>query len=212
MTTPKDYCTIEDVKASMSLTGTQDDDALQAAVTAASRLIDHHCERYFYQDDAATARVFVAESILAVECDDFDPTQTIVVKTDPVGLRTWDQTWTSADYQMEPLNGMRYGMPWPCNRLRAIRSLYFPVWGGAAVSVRNVVPQVQITAKWGWAQVPDAIFQAAVIQAAATFQAIKAPLGATSFGEAGIVRVKNQLHPHAQLLIQPYSLEDVFVL
>jgi len=134
MTTPKDYCTIEDVKASMNLTGTQDDDALQAAVSAASRLIDHHCERYFYQDDTATARVFVAESILAVEVDDFDVNQTIVVKTDPVGLRTWDQTWTSDDYQMEPLNLLKYGMPWPCNRLRAIRSLYFPVWGGAAIS------------------------------------------------------------------------------
>ena len=46
MTTPKDYCTIEDVKASMNLTGTQDDDALQAAIF---RLYANH---HAFTDDA----------------------------------------------------------------------------------------------------------------------------------------------------------------
>ena len=211
-TTPKDYCTIEDVKANLKITGTQDDQAIQVAVSAASRLIDHECQRYFYQDDEQDTRQFIAEDLLTCEVDDFDPTQTIVLQTDPAGTRTWDQTWSTLDYQLEPLNGIYYGMAWPATKIRAIRSLFFPLWGGATIAVRNTQALVQLTATFGWPQVPDAVFQAAVIQASAISQASKNPIGASAFGESGIVRVKNTLHPTAQLLLDPYRKETVYVL
>ena len=206
-----DYCSIADVKSAMHITSTSDDTRLQLAVTAASRLIETCTGRYFWQDATATARVFVAENRWVVETDDFDNSQTIVLKTDPAGNRTWPVTWTTADYQTEPINNVLQGQYWPNDTIRAIRGLWFPEWSGSLYAQRNVAAQVQVTAKWGWASVPDAIAQAAIIQAEALFKAAETPLGATPFGEMGVLRMRQALHPTAALLLQDYEKDTVHV-
>lgn len=207
-----DYCTIQDVKAAMNITTTSDDVRLQLAVTAASRQIEMVCGRYFYQDSVATSRIFVGWDIYTVETDDFDNDQTIILQTDTGGDRSWATTWTPADYQCEPINNVVMGQYWPNDKIRAIRGLYFPIYGAASIALAHTQALVKVTAQWGWATVPDPIAQAAVIQAEALFKSAEVPLGATAFGEMGVLRLRQTLHPTAAMLIEPYAKDEVFVL
>ncbi len=44
------YCTLAELKASLAITDSVDDTPLEAAVTAASRMIDDYTGRFFYAD------------------------------------------------------------------------------------------------------------------------------------------------------------------
>lgn len=206
-----DYCSIADVKAAMGITLTTDDTRLQRAVTTASRQIETACDRQFWQTDTATSRVFVAENRWVVQTDDFDNAQTITVKTDPAGDRTWPVTWTTADYQTEPLNNVYQGQYWPNDTVRAIRGLYFPEWSGTMLAQRNAQAQVQVTAKWGWAEIPDQVSEATVIQAEFLFKSAEVPLGATPFGEMGVLRLRQSMNPVALSLLEAYQKDTVHV-
>lgn len=201
------YVAINVVKSAMRITDDDDNAGLELAIESASRLIDNHCDRQFYQDGSATARVFVARSPHLVHVDDISTTVGLVVKTDTSGDGTFDTTWTSSDYQLEPLNGRREGVAWPYDALRAVGSYDFPVYG----TNNNSEALVQVTAQWGWASVPTAVKQACVIQAVSLFKAKDAPLGVAGFGDLGGVRVSSYLHPQAKMLLAPYRRKSVLV-
>ena len=128
-------------------------------------------------DGSVSARVFAAEDPVTLKVDDFSTSTGLIVKTDTVGNGTFDRTWTSADYQLEPLNGVVEGIEgWPYWRIRAIDDEAFPVDPTGRA-------RVQVTAKWGWAAVPDAVFQACLIQSLANFKRKDAPFGVIGFDE-----------------------------
>ena len=212
MTTPKNYCTIEDVKDSLNVGNTNQDAKIQAAISAASRLIEQYCDRYFWQDDEPTVKRFIPYDMVVCETDDFDQDQDIEVRTDTSGLRTFEVLWTEDDYQLEPINGLENGQPWPATRLRAVRSLYFPLWGSSTYPVKGALPLVQIRAKFGWPSVPDGVFQAAIIQSMAVMEGLKNPSGVSAFSETGVVRVSQYLHPLAKQLLDPYRRQEVLIL
>lgn len=196
-------CSVDDVKTALGIEDTIDDLTINLAVESATAMIQQYCGRQFTQDSTATARVYVATNPYLVHVDDISTTVGLIVKTDPGADGTFDQTWTAADYQLEPLNGKISGQTWPYHTIRAIRSLYFPQDYGQAL--------IQITAKWGWASVPYAVKQAAIIQAITVFKSPDAPFGATPFPETGILRLRSALHPTAAALLTDYRLEPVQV-
>ena len=209
---PKDYCGIDDVKSALGITGTQDDQFISAAISAASRNIDHHCGRQFYQGDAAEARVYIPDDLLEVQVDDFDQTQSgVILQTDPAGDRTWSTTLTSDQYQLIPLNGIQDGEAWPCTKIQLIKAAFFPLYGGAALSLRRFQALIKVTAVYGWPYVPNSVYLATIAEASSIFQGMKNPLGATAFNEAGIVRSKPELHPTAQKLLEKYCERLVYV-
>jgi hypothetical protein len=59
-----------------------------------------------------------------------------------------------------------------------------------------------VTAKWGWAAVPDDVEQACRILVARFFKVREAPLGVAGFGDLGLIRVRDD--PTALGLLQPY--------
>ena len=182
---------------------TTDDARLETACDAATQQVQAECGRQFVQDTTATARVFVASSALFVEVDDFMTTSGLIVKTDDDNNGTFETTWASSDYQLEPLNGRFEGQAWPYTQLRAIDARYWPRWRGQAL--------VQVTARWGWSAIPAPVKQAAEIQALSIFKSADAPLGVAGFGDIGVVRLRQAMHPVAMSLLSNYRRESVMI-
>jgi hypothetical protein len=197
-------CTVDDVKQTLGIEDTVDDLEINVAVEAATAMIEQYCGRQFTQDSVASARVYVATNSYLVQVDDISTTSGLILETDPGADGTFDQTWTTADYQLEPLNGIINGQTWPYHTIRAIRSLYFPQDYSQAL--------IRVTARWGWASVPTAVKQAAIIQTITVFKSPDAPFGATPFQDTGILRLRSALHPTAAALLTNYRLDPVHVI
>lgn len=203
MTITNGLCSLSDVKSAMNIFDSTDDPRISLAVEAASRMIEADCNRRFYQDASVSTRVFTPLSGFLVLTDDISTTTGLIVKTDTGFDGTFGQTWTSADYQLEPLNGIVDGQVWPATQIRAIESLTFPYSRTRAV--------VQVTAKWGWSAVPTAVKQAAIIQSISVFKSVEAPFGALGLADTGILRIRSGLHPSAAMLVAPYRRDAVLV-
>lgn len=197
------FITSTELKALLGISDTLDDTRLTLACDAAIQQIQAECGRQFTYDAQASARVFPALTWQVVEVDDFGTASGLLVKTDEDEDGIFETTWASTDYQLEPLNGRLAGQAWPYTRLRAIESLNWPFNRGRAL--------VEVTARWGWATVPNPVKQAGLIQAATLFKSAEAPLGVAGFGDIGIMRIRQALHPTAAALLAPYRRDPVLV-
>lgn len=192
------YCTLAEVKAALRIPSadTVDDSLLETAVESASRLVDGYATRNFYAAGTAV-RYFVPESTLVAEIDDLVSLTSLETSTKLDG--TYDLTWTSLDYQLEPLNGKVDGLTgWPSTRIRAIGNNVFQTYSGEA--------SVKVTGVWGWSAVPIAVKQATVIQASRIFKRLDSPLGVLSAPDLGYIRVGTRLDPDVQQLVEPYRM------
>jgi hypothetical protein len=186
------YCTLEQIKASAGITDTVDDTLLELAVEAASREIDSATERQFFQTSAT--RIYTPRDSFVTEIDDLVSLTTL--KTSTAADGTFDETWTSTDYQLEPLNGLAGGIEVPANQIRAVGDYTFPVSGGEAT--------VQVVGTFGFSSVPTAITQATVILGSRIFKRNDSPLGVAGFGDIGVIRV-GRLDPDVEAMIMPYK-------
>lgn len=202
--------TEDDLKEILGISDTVDDNRLTLAADAATQIVQAYCDRHFVQQAAATARVFTALDPWMVEVDDISTTTGLIIKTDEDGDGVFETTWSASDYQLEPLNGKQVGQNWPYTRIRAIDAREWPLEYGQAV--------VQVTARWGWANpdaaadyLPHPVEQAAQIQAISIFKSVDAPLGIAGFGDIGIMRLRQAIHPVAAALLAPYRRDAVLV-
>ncbi|MCU1494805.1 MAG: phage gp6-like head-tail connector protein [Acidimicrobiaceae bacterium] len=159
-----------------------------------------------------TPRRYVSNDPWLVEVDDISSQVGLVVQSDYAGDGTFGTFWEVEDFQLEPINGIMMGQAgWPFTKIRSIRSLYFPVWGGISYPKPYTQALVEVTARWGWAAVPTDVNQAAIIQSISTFKAVDVPFGATPFGETGVLRLRQALHPSALLLLSDYMEDPVLI-
>lgn len=196
------YASLADLKTRLDITDTTDDDRLTDALTAASREIEQWCGRQFNDVGSTSVRTFRPRTCEVVAVDDFSTTMGLVVKTDANDDGTYETTWASSDYELEPLDGVVAGSTgWPYYQIRAVGSYLFPVGARRAV--------VQVTAQWGWSAVPSAVREACLIAAAELFKVGDAPFGVAGYGEFGPVRVR--LNSRAMQLLAPYQRHPVMV-
>lgn len=186
------YATLSQVKAALRITDAVDDALLEMAVESASRLIDGYTERSFYTAGTAT-RYFYTQDPYVVQTDDFRSLVSLKTSSNADGI--YDITWAADDYQVEPLNDFHGGLPWPYTRIRAIGDYTFPS------TPENTV---ELTAVYGWPNVPTTVTQATVIQASRIFKRLDSPLGVAGFGEIGVMRVSSSLDPDVRMLVEPY--------
>jgi hypothetical protein len=202
------YATVNEVKSALRIGvgDTIDDTLIDNCVGAASRLIDGYCNRQFWAVATATARVFQANTEYVCDVDDFYTTTGFVLKTSSFADGNFDTTWSTSDYQLEPLNGILDGLTWSYDKIRAVGAYLFPTvnanYGEQAL--------VQVTARWGWASVPDPIKQACIIQASRIFKRYDSPLGVAGFGDLGAIRVSRFLDPDMAQLVEPYRRMRMF--
>jgi hypothetical protein len=189
------YASLSEVKAALRITDAVDDSLLNMAVESASRLVDGHAGRRFWNAGTAT-KYFVAQDDYVCEVDDIS-SSTIVLQTSSGADGIFDTTWDIDDYQLEPLNGELDGIAWPYTSIRAIGDYLWPISGGEAL--------VKVTGVFGWPSVPIAIKQATIIQASRIYKRLDSPLGVAGFSDLGIMRVSTNLDPDVQQLVMPYK-------
>ena len=188
------YCTLAQIKAAARISDSVDDTLLEMAVESASRAIDGHAGRYFYSAGTAT-RYYAADDSFIVQIDDVSSTA-LTLETSSGGDGVFDTTFTTVDYQLEPLNGKVDGLDVPFTRIRAVENFLFPVEAEQAL--------VKLTAVFGWPSVPTPITQACIIQASRIFKRLDSPLGIAGFGDMGAMRVSRYLDPDVEQLVAPY--------
>lgn len=190
------YITNEDLAAYLGISGTKDVPLLDNAVAAATQWVTDHCQRDFNQETAATARVYDPDNPYRADVDDFYTTTGLVIKTDTADSGSYDTTWASTDYILRPHNGVEGGMTgFPYRQIISVESYTFPCRTGR--------PRLQVTAKWGWAAVPDAVKQATRILAAEVYRLKDAPLGIATANEFGPLRVREV--PQVAMLLRKFQ-------
>lgn len=190
------YASLNDLKTALRIQDGVDDSLLEIALESASRMVDEYTMRNFYNAGSAT-RVFVPSDDDCVAIDDAVSISSIAVST--LLNKTFDQVWTTDDYQLEPLNGIADGLPgWPVTRIRAVGVWEFPY------DSDDEIATVQVTAVWGWSAVPIAVKQATIIQAMRIFKRLDSPLGVISSPDTGYFRVSSRIDPDVAMLLNSY--------
>jgi hypothetical protein len=201
------YATRNQIKAALRIgtADTIDDDLIDNCAGAASRLIDGYCNRQFWSVGSATTRVYMAENEFYCHIDDIAGTA-ITLKTSGATDGVFDVTWSTTDYQLEPLNGRLDGLQWSYDKIRAVGDYLFPTVNG------NYGEQalVELTAVFGWPSVPEPVTQATIIQASRIFKRYDSPLGVAGFGDLGAIRVSRFLDPDMAQLVEPYRRMRMF--
>jgi len=186
------YCTLADLKSVLRIADSVDDTMLEARISEASRVIDQHCDRRFYADSSATARIFISPSAEHVRVDDISSATGLVVKTDTAGDGTYATTLTAAQFQTEPVNALTKGAP-----VTSVRSI------GVSYPTRSAPAGVEVTAKWGWPSVPEPVKSACIILAGRLLKRGDSLLGVAGFGDLGAITVR-AIDPDVERMLRPY--------
>lgn len=178
------------------------DTTLDALIEAASRAIDEHCGRRFYLDAEPSARTFVCRDrqILDLAGQDIGLTAGVIVKTGP-GDGTFPTTHAAGTWQLEPVGGIVGGIEG--HAYTRVRALTFAL----PVDVLGR-PCVQITARWGWPDVPRTVQHICHdLVRRATFQ--ETGLQSESTGSYQVaydfVGLRNLLNDGQKALLAPYA-------
>jgi hypothetical protein len=189
------YTTLADVRNGLQIEDSIDDQDIQAAILAASRMIDDYCQRSFYQEGtllSPATKIYTPVNPWYLEIDDL---------VEPVEIRSranqsgpFNQVWNlDTDVMYEPINNPERG--WPVTRLLAIQTYVFPYF----------FPQtVKITGVFGWKEVPYEVQLACKIQASRLFVRKQSPFGIAGSVELGTVRLNSRLDPDVEILLKPF--------
>lgn len=186
------YVTLAQLKSWLKITNTADDTELTDALASVSTEIENQCGRQFNTDGVVSTRVFEPLGRTLVQFDDFHTLTGLIVAVD-------GKTWTTADYKLLPLNGLRNGRPWVYESLEPLHHGCLPC-GRASVS---------ITATWGWATVPKPIYEACLIASSETFALKDARFGVAGWGAMGDIRVRE--NPMVLKKLRPYLRSPILV-
>lgn len=198
------YATTAELKARVNETTSTYDTALGEALSAVSRAIESFCGRQFNKTTTAAARDYYPDYYNRTDIDDFHTITDLVIATDLSNDGTYETTWLTTDYQLEPLNGIVDGVSgWPYRRIRAVGVQRFPcVLSTARAPLR-------VTAQWGWTAVPAPVKEACLILAEEQYKLKDAPFGVAGFGAYGAVRVRS--NPKAAEMLGPYQLVPILI-
>lgn len=167
------YATPVEYRRVVGMTDAGLDAEIEADLRAVSRYIDGEMRRHFTRDATPTVRVYVpteATRLLMVDDLSAAPTQ---IRIDTSGNGTFATTLQAADFELLPQNAPNLPEPWPFTQVRLTS------WGRLGVFPAN--QRVEVTARFGWPQVPQAI-QRATIQIAALLR-LETPRATKRIGE-----------------------------
>ena len=203
MTITHGYCTLDQLKSEMRIAthDSADDTRLELSIAAASRQIDAHTGRRFWQDSTVQVREFYADDPLNCFTDDISTTTGLIVQADEAEDGTYSETLTlGTNFILLPVNAADNVPVHPFTQIRIVNTDNY-----SGFPYRVLRPGVRVTAKFGWPAIPDDITKAALIQASQLFKASDAVFGAAQFGEAGVaMRVQARLNPMAEALLETY--------
>lgn len=195
------YATLAELREHMGDTGTVLTAAVaERAIEAASRAIDRHCGRWFYQEAATSTRVYRPDDPYVAWVHDISTTTGLVIRTDTAGDYTWATSWATTDYDLEPTDADVVGagttvQPYCWWRIVAVGTRLFPR--------HDYRRTLQVTARFGWSAVPDDVQLACLLKAAALYERRNSVQGVAGFADFGVVRI-GRTDPDVMALLGPY--------
>lgn len=174
----------------------------ERAIMAASRMIDGYTGQRFWQDAGLIDRQYYPDSPTCVFLDDgISTTSGLVVKLDLNDDGTFSTTLTlNTDFIVAPINAADGYPIRPYTELRILSTggqVFQRSWSGR--------PSIQVTAKFGWPAVPDAIKEACLFQASTFLKSAGAPGGILQMtGFDGVGMRMGKLHPQAAALCDDF--------
>lgn len=116
-----------------------------------------------------------------------------------VGLTVTNNTSVvaAADFQLEPLNGLEYGVTVAYTKIRLISGVWYRNGGQATLSM---------VAPWGWPSMPSAVVEACRVLAKDLAGLRDSRFGVAGWGEFGVVRMRE--NPQVVSLLAPYVRWD----
>jgi hypothetical protein len=199
------YCTLTPLKAAIGIADTTDDTPLEDAVEAASRQIDGYCGkgRKFWQDSTVVARYYYGCGNV-VYVDDISTATGLLVKVDQDDDGTFETSLTiNTDFKLHPLNAAAEWPVRPWTRILLLNNTltsFTPLTSGRA--------NVEVTAKFGWSAIPDAVERATVLQARSIFKAPDTTFGVFAAGLDGQARQIPRMDPSAAALLEDFIRYD----
>lgn len=167
------------------------DGILEAAVETASRHIDNYCNQFFYSSTGLTMYYTPEDTDILFT----DPITAVTsLKTDDDGDRTYDDTWTTGDYDLKPWNASNFSEPYQWIEVNPD--------GDYALTVYP--KSVQIIGDFGWSSIPTTIKEACLMLAIRFLKRESAPLGVAGVGAGGEIRQIMEEDPDVARLLQPY--------
>lgn len=202
------YASTAQIKAALRIQDTVDDGLINLAGSAASAMIDTYCQRSFGQTFGT--RVYAPDNSFVCQIDDLVAGSAVTINLSTNLDGVYATTMGTADYQLEPLNGIMDGAAWPATRIRAVGSYLLGIgdWNFYFLET-PAKASVQVIGTFGWPEVPAAVTQAAVLQASRIYKRTDSPLGVAGFGDMGAIRVSRGLDPDVAMLLAPYIRERV---
>lgn len=189
------YASLAMFKASVGIADSQDDIAIQNVLDATDTLIDLYCDRKTGFGTATETRFYTAESYEYVLVDDLVSVSSLQTDDDANG--TYETTWTAnTDFKLAPINAALDGFPYTEIDTSVTAPRNFP---------KDVYLGVRVAGVFGFPSTPDAVIQAAIIQANAVWSSRTSPfavIGSQDLG--GILRQTRALHPEAAILLDPF--------
>lgn len=129
----------------------------QGAASPTARAFEPDTDRRNYQDVPNSRHLLCLPIGSGIQS-----TAGLVVRTDTTDDGVFDLTWAATDYELAPSNGQWGGVDgFPYFEVRAVGNHAFPQPFGTARRQR-----VEITARWGWAEVPPDVRDATILRAA----------------------------------------------
>lgn len=196
------YCTPEMFKNRVGIDDNLDDGEILPTCRAISRWIDKHCGQFFYRHTAT--RHLKPCNLYLLDVPALVSVTTL--KTDASGDGTFETTWTTADYQLLPVDAPSEVEAEPYRQIRAVGSYTFPIpyW---TPNTRD--ERVQIAGVWGWPAVPEDVTEAAKIFVTDFLKVGKMTFGVQSYGDYGAIRAR--LSGPGMQLIDNYVLDKIKV-
>jgi len=165
--------------------------AMEQAIEGASRAIETYCGRRFYA--SSETRYYTADFGDELFVDDLISVTTL--QTDEDGDRTYEITWETTDYDLQPDNAALTLEPYTLITTTPDGSYSFPA---------GMRKGVKIVGSFGYATVvPAHVREACLIQAMRLYKRKDAPFGVAGSGELGELRMISRLDPDVEMMLAP---------
>jgi hypothetical protein len=200
------YATVAALKSRLGggIDHDRDDYELHTACFAASRMVEHYCQRFFYRT-TSEARTFAPHNPYLLKLPEFNDLVSVTTfKTDTSGNGTFDVTWASTDYQLLPVNPSAGAEQKPYTKVKALARMFPLPFGPLSRDDR-----VEITGVFGWPALPYSVKQSALITAAELFKSKSTFEAQMGYEEMAQLIVRR--NPMALDLVKPYRRHAVLV-
>ncbi len=190
------YISVDELREELAdSTSKLNNNLLEKAVRVGSRAVDKYTKRRFWRNATASAQSFYVLDFWEprlVYVPDIATQTGLIVKTDDSGTGSYGTTWSSSNYALGPLNADRDGGAYSWTEVQAINR-DFPAVADPGIWGRSGKPApVQVTAVWGWSQVPEQVREATLLKAVRYYRRKDSPDGVIGSNEWGLVRITRQ--------------------